>query len=332
MVTIKEIAKASGFSPSTVSIVLSGKSDERKISEKTKQKILYTANKLGYRVNVTARRLRVSHTPKTMISVFMTMDQRAYMMTRFLLGLYKAAEEWAQPFEIVVHFYKNGSLHQFIDNIELTNCAIICNTSEEDQRYLEGLRLSVPIVLYYRTSEKYCTVSVNMSDIGEMAAEILARRGRKSAVLLDTDEYFRGMKECTQQFAERAKHLGMSVSYIRESHDVKGGYNGGTAISEINPAPDCVFCMSSAMAVGLLRAFDRQGIKIPEQLELISMGTSTTDLEEHASVPLSTIHLPVEEMAKECLRLLIMQLDGKIDTPQSVEAKASYMARESCGE
>ncbi|MCL2576473.1 MAG: LacI family DNA-binding transcriptional regulator [Defluviitaleaceae bacterium] len=55
MATIKEIAKEAGVSPSTVSIVLGGKSVERKISEGTQEKILAIAKQRGYRVNIAAR-------------------------------------------------------------------------------------------------------------------------------------------------------------------------------------------------------------------------------------------------------------------------------------
>ena len=47
MVTVKDIAKASGVSASTVSIILNGKSRERKISEKTCQNVWQAVKELG---------------------------------------------------------------------------------------------------------------------------------------------------------------------------------------------------------------------------------------------------------------------------------------------
>ena len=332
MTTINEIAKASGFSPSTVSIVLSGKSNERRISEKTKMKILDAARRLDYRVNVSARRLRANHGSNMMISVFMTMDQRVYMMTRLLISLQQAAAEFDQSFEIAVHYYKSGSLHSFAESIELTNCAIICNASEEDQRFLEESQFFVPIVLYNRTSKKYCAVTANFTHIGEMAADIFARRGHKHAVLLDTVSYFMGMRQCTSKFIEMAKKYRMSVTHIHKDHNMTGGYQGGIAISEMRPLPDCVFSMADAMSIGAISAFNQRGIKIPEQIELISLGNDNPELDEYASVPISAIHIPVETMAKECIRLLFLQLDGSIVKPLTLEIPVFYKPRESCGE
>ena len=57
-VTLSDVAKASGFSPSTVSLVLNEAPLSRYIPEKTKNKISETAKHLGYRPDVFARSLR----------------------------------------------------------------------------------------------------------------------------------------------------------------------------------------------------------------------------------------------------------------------------------
>jgi DNA-binding LacI/PurR family transcriptional regulator len=60
--TLSELAKASGFSPSTVSIVLNEAPLSRYVAASTKLKIRETAQRLGYRPNVFARSLRSSKT------------------------------------------------------------------------------------------------------------------------------------------------------------------------------------------------------------------------------------------------------------------------------
>ena len=58
MVTIKQIAQQLHISPSTVSIVLSGKGAARKISQETQKRIYDTAAAMGYQPNIAARSLR----------------------------------------------------------------------------------------------------------------------------------------------------------------------------------------------------------------------------------------------------------------------------------
>src|SRR5581483_4409679 len=70
MVTIREVAKESGFSPATVSIVLNNAPLARYIPETTKNRIVRAAKKLGYRPNVFARTLRNQRTHTVGVMVF----------------------------------------------------------------------------------------------------------------------------------------------------------------------------------------------------------------------------------------------------------------------
>src|SRR5438874_13111167 len=57
-ITMRDVAKSSGFSPATVSIVLNNTPLERYIAPATKKRIEEVAKKLGYRPNAMARILR----------------------------------------------------------------------------------------------------------------------------------------------------------------------------------------------------------------------------------------------------------------------------------
>src|SRR6478735_9581087 len=70
MVTIREVAKESGFASATVSIVLNNAPLARYIPETTKNKIQRAAKKLGYRPNVFARTLRNQRTHTIGVMVF----------------------------------------------------------------------------------------------------------------------------------------------------------------------------------------------------------------------------------------------------------------------
>ncbi len=58
MITIKDVARKAGVSGTTVSIILNGKADERRISEATRERVLSAMAELGYQPNLGARRLR----------------------------------------------------------------------------------------------------------------------------------------------------------------------------------------------------------------------------------------------------------------------------------
>src|SRR5277367_5390188 len=70
MVTIRDVAKESGFSSTTVSIVLNNAPLARYIPAVTKKRIEKAAKKLGYRPNLFARSLRSKRTHTVGVMVF----------------------------------------------------------------------------------------------------------------------------------------------------------------------------------------------------------------------------------------------------------------------
>jgi len=332
MATIKDVAKAAGFSTTTTSLVLSGKPGGDRISDKTREKILDTAARLGYRANVAARRLKANQSSGLMVSAFMALDTRAYGMMRFLLGLQAAIECCKQPIELVIHSYKSGTLHTYMDSLELTGCAIICNANEDDLAFLHRAHISVPIVLYLRDSDKFSTVNINHALIGETAAEIFARRGHKHALILGSERYFINMDIWTGSFAERARFLGLAVDKIDGINSTKGGYSGGLKLCKMSSLPDCVFVESNAMAIGLLRALAEYNIQVPQQLEIISIGIDIADFEAFTNVSVSTIYVPIEELAAKALGILLNMVSTGNNGPERVQLPTTYKCRESCGE
>ena len=58
MVTIKDVASFAQVSPTTVSLIINGKAEERRISPLTCERVMQAMNILGYQPNLSARRLR----------------------------------------------------------------------------------------------------------------------------------------------------------------------------------------------------------------------------------------------------------------------------------
>lgn len=334
MATIKEIAAMAGVSPSTVSIVANGRSEERHIPLVTQEKVLDAMRKLHYTPNIASRKLRQKRSDTLTISVFWASDFRVTMMIRFLRGLRKAAFALgeAQRVELMFHFYENDFLKDSLQSIEMSNAAIICNASEKDLGFLESHRFITPIILYNRPSETYCCVRVDNWKIGEIAADILAKRGHKKAVILTAESVFSGMLLRRDSFAERISRNGMELVEFNHENSMAGGYAGGLEIVRSAPDADCLFCASDYMAIGALKALLRSGVRIPEDMELISVGNADSDLEEYAAVSLSVVEVPIEKMGAACFNEAMKVISGEIQPPYTEMVELQYICRESCGD
>src|ERR1700675_3376911 len=82
MVTIRDVAKESGFSSTTVSIVLNDPPLARYIPAVTKKRIERAAEKLGYRPNQFARSLRSKRSHTVGVMVFDMTDPYCTLVLR----------------------------------------------------------------------------------------------------------------------------------------------------------------------------------------------------------------------------------------------------------
>src|SRR6202022_1449741 len=87
VITIRDVAKESGFSSTTVSIVLNDAPLARYIPPATKKRIEKAAKKLGYRPNMFARSLRSKRSHTIGVMVF---DMTDPYCTLFLRGIESA--------------------------------------------------------------------------------------------------------------------------------------------------------------------------------------------------------------------------------------------------
>ena len=339
MVTIKQIAQAVGLSPSTVSVVLGGKAAERKISEEAQKKIFDAANRLGYRPNIAARSLRGgAGADELQVAVFWAQDFRAAMLARFLEGLREELSHQSRQVRLVVYPYQNDGLKNITALTSASDChaAIICNASHADMQFLEDNCLAIPVVLYNRCCAGYAGVTVDDAQMGALAARAFADQGCRRAAILTGPPAFEGMEVRVQGFVLEGGRHGLAVAETRYcTNSITGGYDAVRRRMQQNWAenpPDAVFCGSSMIAHGALRAFWEAGLPPERQPRVIAIGNGSDEQDAFSIPSLSVVRLPMEQMAAACLRILLeMDLHAVDPAGFSQLIPVEYIPRDSCG-
>ena len=182
MPTIRDVAALSGVSVSTVSIVLNGQAEDRKISLETQNKIRDAIKSLGYRPNMSAKKLRSAVDKEYTIGIYWASDFRTNFLSRLLTGMQPEIMSYPFPIHIVICPYKNDYLYREkgLRSANTFDAAIIANTSVADMEYLNAQPPQIPFVLYNRTSEKYNSVTIDNYDAGRKAAQLLLDKGVKN--------------------------------------------------------------------------------------------------------------------------------------------------------
>ena len=337
MVTIKQIAERVGISPSTVSIVLGGKAAQRKISVETQQRILHAAAELGYRPNIAARSLRGgAGAEELQVAVFWAQDFRTPMMVRFLQGLRAEMERHDRAVRLVIYPYTNDSLGE-LPALTSATChgALICNASYADMSFLADASLPIPTVLYNRMCAGYPSVNVDDAHMGALAARAFADQGCRRALVLTSPPVFEGMEIRVQGFMLEGRAHGLALTgTIYCDNSIRGGYAAMKRLlrapAEAN-GPDALFCGSSMIAHGVLRALWESGQKPADWPKVIAIGNGGEDEDAYLTPSLSVVQLPMEQMAATCLRLLLARLSGKSTGAESHMLPVQYIPRETCG-
>ncbi len=108
----------------------------------------------------------------------------------------------------------------------------------------------------------------------------------------------------------------MTRALIVPGHfSVEGGKEAVRRLLERHPDVDGIFAGNDLMAIGALKALQRMGIKVPDQVSIC--GFDGVEMTEWTEPELTTVAQPIYEMGAGATRYLIDRVRGKTE-PKAV--------------
>ncbi|HEV8075361.1 MAG TPA: LacI family DNA-binding transcriptional regulator [Candidatus Acidoferrum sp.] len=315
LVTMRDVAKATGFSPATVSIVLNNAPLARYIASGTKKKIEETAKRLGYRPNAMARFLRSKRSQS--IGVMLT-DVTDPFCTPILRGIENALYPLAYlPIFADAHNqrerferYLEMLLERHVDGL-----IVVANWLLVDIHVLADLnKAEVPTVTigWEIPGNRVSFAMVDNEAGGRLALEHLHQLGhRRIAVILgpkrliDSAPRWRGI----QKFAQSVK-LEIDPSLVTRLPDVfdanasfEHGYRLTEELLQKKKKFTALVAFDDLTALGAIRALAKSGISVPEQCSVIGFDDVAIS---SLSVPsLTTVRQPLETMGGAAVNIVM---------------------------
>ena len=301
-VTIKDIARECGVSVATVSMALSSK--KTRISEKTKAKVVEVAKKYNYQPNNAAVSL-VNKKSKLIGIVFN--DLRNTHISSLFMEINNVIEK--KGYALVCHIIEDDEIIDcdLIKNVGAGNISALIwakslqkYTENEKQKLNDAIvRLGVPVI----TMERYgftcrgTDVVFDYRQGGDMATKHLIEYGHKRIGCVAGKKNFQVTRERLEGYKMALQEAGIPYD---EELVVYGDYtmnSGYQALSYImGKKVTAIFSMNDEMAFGVYRAARMYGVKIPEDVSIV--GFDNVPFADVMQVPLTTVHIPVEEMGK----------------------------------
>lgn len=315
MATMNDVALEAGVSRATVSIIVNGRQNERKISAETVQKVKDAIARLNYQPNSSAKKLKDGSSDCLNITLYWPSDYRLLYMERFLHSLLQRISEIEEKCELNIHTFSYQNLEK--ESLPLINgvCngAILVGLSEKDVDYLEQLSLQIPIVMVNRNSEKYSTVSFNHVMIAEKAARLVAQKGYREAALLSSNETAAFSHRRTALFQQFGLEYGIHIPPefdIRAENSMQGGADAAKCFLSLPHRHKVLFCDYDYMAIGFMNYCHKMHFSIPEELEILTIGMLNPSFSAFCTPSLSNISLPIEDLAVGSLDQLIADINA----------------------
>jgi len=92
--------------------------------------------------------------------------------------------------------------------------------------------------------------------------------------------------------------------------------------------PSAIFCGNDTVAMGVMKALDEHGIRVPEDISLV--GFDNIDTSSYLKPPLTTIDIPKKELGRLAVKILLDRLETNRTYSVRLVLPFTMLVRESC--
>ena len=312
--TIKDLAKKTGYGVATVSRVLNG---HPSVSDTARSVILRAAEESGFTLNSNAKQLKQQHSTSILVMVKGSSNE---MFLQLLESIQALADQAHYPLH--VDYMDEGinevqRAHQLCREIKPLGILFLGGNS---RNFLSHFHLiDIPCVLVSNDASQLpfpnlSSVCTDDRVASRAAMDALLALGHRSFVIVggnketsDTSRLrYMGCLDALQaqniSFNEKLGYRGVLFSY-------KDGYEAARSLIEQNVEFTALFAMADVMAIGAIRALRDCGKRVPEDVSV--MGFDGLPLGSYLVPQLSTVHQSVQDMAQLSVEMLLSQIkDG----------------------
>ena len=334
-VTIKDIAKRTGKSITTVSRALHGYND---VSPETRAMIVRVAEEMGYTPNLLAQRLQKQRTD-TLGFILPTFGPRFSdpFFSEFLAGIGNTAGEYGYdllvstqpPGEKELEVYRQKVMGRQVDGF------VVVRTRCQDPRIQYLKEVQTPFVAFGRTEGDLDYPFVDEDGVAGMkmlVRHLLSLGHRRIAYTSPPLEYtfardrMRGVREALAE-----ADLSLTENYLAFGDlTQRSGLAQAQRLLSLSRPPTAIIAGNDLMAFGAMSAVQQRGMRVGSDVAIA--GFDDIPMAETAHPPLTTVHQPIYKIGRMITDMLIKIVRGEPLETQQVVLQPQLIIRHSCGE
>ena len=327
--TIRQVADLAGVSTATVSRVINGRTD---VSDRARTAVQRVVREYGYSTNRTARGLSAGRTG--LVGVTTPVVHHAYFAV-ILDGAGEALYEQDMRMVLCPTHHEHDREASLLERLmQGTTDGALLILPEESPDELAGLHEHgyrfVIVDPLRQLDERVPAVSAaHSSGTAEGVEHLLSLGHRRIAAItgprgwIATEQRLRGYRG-----AMAAAGVMPDPELVVESDfRTEGGVEAALALLNRPDPPTAVFAFNDMLAIGVMQAARRHGVRIPEDLSVL--GFDDTFEASIVTPPLTTVRQPLAEMGRMAVNLLVRQLQNQRIEALHVQLETKLVVRES---
>jgi LacI family transcriptional regulator len=326
--TRHDVARRAGVSDAVVSYTLNGRAP---VAAATAKRVREAIDELGYRPNQAALALKSgsAHTLVLVVpdgvdpifanpffSEFASSIEQAARSHGY--ALYTTASSF-EP-EIVVERFHEFAARQVDGVLVLPGAAPLDRVSLD--------RVGIPWLELNVSSPEYGVASLgpDLRRGGQTATAHLFEHGHRRVAFIGEPDaaeprYVGWLEACAAAGVAAGPFYGAQITR-------PGGYEAGRRMAADPDRPAAVFVATDRMATGVLRAFHERGVRVPEDVAIVSFDGSWEG--EYSWPSLTSFRQPIEAMAESAVARLLARSDAAGE-PRHESFDGALVLRRSCG-
>lgn len=332
--TIKDLARESGYSLGTVSRVLNGHPN---VSEKARKAVMAVVEAQGFELNSNAKNLKQSQGNSILVVV---KGRGNELFARMV-------EQYQEIFSRTIH----PLIIDYIDELdsEVHRASVLCREKKplgilflggSHRNFREEFsKIGVPSVLVTGDArelnfENLSSVATDDHNGAACAVDYLLKAGHRDLLVLGgnrerSDTSLRRYDGCVEAYVRNGLQF-EERQYYTCRFSFQSGYETMKQALESGVSCTAVFAMADVIAIGAIRAIRESGLRVPEDISVV--GYDGLDIGDFLLPQLTTVTQPTDTLTKRSAALLLEQVEkgsrpAYVTIPFALSCKESVSIR-----
>lgn len=282
------------------------------VARATRERVLATADALGYAPNLLARGLVQNRTATVGVIII-------ELANPFFAPMVSAIETVAAKRGFLVVIGESGrdeeGERRYVERFQqLRIGGIIVTPVTPRVDHLSAARAGgTPVVVMPRRWDDGDYVTADNVEAGRLVAQHLLGRGHKRIGLVRPDDpYNNAMQDRIRGFQQVLSSVGVGVpdqwDVQTQRTLIEDGIEAADRILALSDRPSALFVTTDRKAMGVIHRLLERGLRVPEDIAVV--GYDDIPYAAYAQVPLTTVAIPMRRMGELAAEILFDRLDG----------------------